>query len=93
VFTLATSFAMGGYTRHISITGDVTVLGNGAVLDAMAKGRFFDIRGYASLTLEDLTLQHGAVTDQTVDQVSAVRRCPGAYPARVRARSDGAQSV
>jgi hypothetical protein len=66
-YTLAPAFSMDGYSgTHIELTQgvDVTVLGHGAVLDASSKGRFFFIDSGASLTLKDLTLQHGNVLGQ-----------------------------
>jgi hypothetical protein len=61
-YTLAPGFSMDGYSgTRIELTQgiDVTVLGQGAVLDASNKGKFFSIDSGASLTLKDLTLQHG----------------------------------
>lgn len=61
-YTLAPSFSMDGYSGngiHLNQGVDVTILGQGAVLDASRKGQFFNIDGGASLNLKDLTLQHG----------------------------------
>jgi predicted outer membrane repeat protein len=37
----------------------VTIFGNGAVLDAQQKGRFFELKGPGTLTLQNLTLTNG----------------------------------
>jgi hypothetical protein len=61
-YILAPAFSMDGYTGNsiqLKQGVDVTVLGQGAVLDASNQGRFFNIDSGASLTLKDLTLQHG----------------------------------
>jgi hypothetical protein len=62
-YTLAPSFSMSGYSGgnglQLASGVAVTVLGQGAVLDASSKGRFFTIAQGASLTLKDLTLQNG----------------------------------
>ena len=43
-----------------SNTNVITILGNGAVLDAARKGRFFNLLGSgSSLLLDSLTMQHG----------------------------------
>jgi hypothetical protein len=46
---------------------NVTIHGNGAVLDAARKGRFFNVNSGGTLVLDHLTLQHGSV----IDNVSA----------------------
>jgi hypothetical protein len=57
------TFNMDGYSGGDGIElangKNVTVLGQGAVLDASKKGQFFNIAQGASLTLKNLTLQHG----------------------------------
>jgi hypothetical protein len=59
-YTLAPGFSMVGYSgTFITVRSNVTVLGQGTVLDASKKGQFFDIGYGGSLTLKDLTLQHG----------------------------------
>ena len=42
---------------------NVTIHGNGAVLDAAQKGRFFTVSSGGTLALDHLTLQHGSVSD------------------------------
>jgi hypothetical protein len=58
-YTLAPAFSMDGFSRGqgIGIYVDVTILGQGVVLDAKEAGAFFVIG--ASLTLKNLTLQNG----------------------------------
>ena len=53
------------YDSEIPIpTGtNVTIHGNGAVLDATRKGRFFNVNSGGTLALDHLTLQHGSVSD------------------------------
>jgi hypothetical protein len=60
---------------------NVTIHGNGAVLDAAQKrgvhrGRFFNVDSGGTLALDHLTLQHGSVSDN----VSASRRCQPKTP-------------
>jgi len=63
-YTLAPAFSMDGFSashgQGIGIEVDVTILGQGAVLDAKEAGTFFFVNG-ASLTLKNLTLQNGYV--------------------------------
>ena len=62
---LSASFSMAGYDgSNIDLEYDqvITIVGNGAVLDASGKGRFFYLRSGASLTLESTTLQNGHVS-------------------------------
>jgi hypothetical protein len=51
------------YSSQITIPTktNVTIRGNGAVLDASQKGRFFSVTPGASLALHSLTLQNGSV--------------------------------
>ena len=62
-YTLAPAFSMDGFSashgQGIGIGVDVTILGQGVVLDAKEAGTFF-VNG-ASLTLKNLTLQNGYV--------------------------------
>jgi hypothetical protein len=53
------------YDSEIPIpTGtNVTIHGNGVVLDAAQKGRFFSVYSGGTLALDHLTLQHGSVRD------------------------------
>lgn len=65
-YTLAgRSFNCSDYDSQIVIGNgvDVTILGNGAVLDAARNGRFFQVNSGASLSLSSLTLQNGRWTD------------------------------
>jgi hypothetical protein len=50
------------YSSQITIATktNITIRGNGAVLDASQKGRFFSVTPGASLTLYSLTLQNGS---------------------------------
>jgi hypothetical protein len=50
------------YSSQITIPSNtnITIRGNGAVLDASQKGRFFNVTNDASLTLHSLTLQNGS---------------------------------
>jgi hypothetical protein len=50
------------YSSQITIPTktDITIRGNGAVLDASQKGRFFSVTPGASLALHSLTLQNGS---------------------------------
>ena len=61
--TLAPNFTC-DYESEIPIpTGtNVTIHGNGAVLDAAQQGRFFNVSYGATLALDHLTLQHGSVS-------------------------------
>ena len=78
-YTLAPDFSMEGFSdgppcdpdsdypcRAINLTKvDVTVVGQGAVLDAGKNGSFFYIASSASLTLKNMTLQNGGWIDAT----------------------------
>ena len=57
-WALLTSFNS-SYTSEIEIAGTTVIQGNGTVLDAMGKGRFFNVKGGGSLTLQSLTLKNG----------------------------------
>jgi hypothetical protein len=64
-YTLASAFSMDGYSNgsnqiYLATGHTVTVVGQGATLDASNKGRFFNIDIGASLTLKNMTLHHGA---------------------------------
>ena len=61
VITLALPFDTSDYATQIDILAgaNVTILGQGAVLDAARKGRFFYVPASASLALDSLTLQRG----------------------------------
>jgi hypothetical protein len=66
-YALAPGFSMQGFPGGRGLTlrkgVNVTILGQGAVLDASSRGQFFLIETGASLTLKDLTLRHGANTE------------------------------
>ena len=51
-----------GYDSQITVSAgtNVTIHGNGAVLDAAQQGRFFNVYSGATLALDHLTLQHGS---------------------------------
>jgi hypothetical protein len=57
------------YASEIPIRAgtNVTIHGNGAVLDAAQKGRFFNVGSGATLALDQLTLQHGSGVDVSAD--------------------------
>jgi hypothetical protein len=61
--TLAPNFGC-DYGSEIAIPAgtNVTIHGNGAVLDASQKGRFFTVPSGATLALDHLVLQHGYVS-------------------------------
>jgi hypothetical protein len=65
--TLAPDFGC-DYSSEIAIpTGtNVTIHGNGAVLDASQKGRFFTVPSGAALALDHLVFQHGFVSGHSV---------------------------
>jgi hypothetical protein len=67
--TLASDFIC-DYNSQIAIPAgtNITIHGNGVVLDAAQKGRFFTVHSSAALALDHLALQHGAVHG---DKVSA----------------------
>ena len=60
-WNLSSSFSS-NYNSEIAISGTVMIQGNGAVLDASTKGRFFNVGSGGSLTLQSLTLQNGKAT-------------------------------
>jgi hypothetical protein len=63
-----TAFSMDGYDGsaegkgviHLDDNQTITIIGNGAVLDASKKGSFFFVAS-GSLTLESITLQHANI--------------------------------
>jgi hypothetical protein len=57
-FALATGFNC-GYNGEITVTGNVTVRGYGAVCDAAQGGRFFSVNSGAQLALDAMTLKNG----------------------------------
>jgi hypothetical protein len=63
-FALDVDFDCSGYDSAITIpTGtNVTIHGNGAVLDAAQQGRFFNVGYGTTLALDHLTLQRGSVS-------------------------------
>ena len=84
-YTLVPGFSMNGYGGWMGVQKgvNVTVLGQGAVLDASSKGHFFWIHSGASLTLKDLTLQHGSnvVSGWTPQRACRTRiRSAGEHP-------------
>jgi hypothetical protein len=68
-FTLSKSFKMTGYngTGITLMGGAVTIKGEGAVLDAAGKGYFF-FNDEGTLTLENMTMQHGSGGEVSVVQ-------------------------
>jgi hypothetical protein len=58
--TLATGFNC-VYNSQITIAGNVTVHGNGAICDAVQAGRFFSVSSGARLALDAMTLKNGKV--------------------------------
>jgi hypothetical protein len=65
-FALDADFDGSDCASEIPIRGggtNVTIHGNGAVLDAAQNGRFFSVSSGATLALDHLTLQHGSVSD------------------------------
>jgi hypothetical protein len=58
--TLATGFNC-IYNGQITIAGNVTVHGNGAICDAAEVGRFFSVSSGARLALDAMTLKNGRV--------------------------------
>jgi hypothetical protein len=64
-FSLDVDFDCSDYASEIPIRAgtNVTIHGNGAVLDAAQQGRFFNVDSGATLALDHLTLQHGSVGD------------------------------
>jgi hypothetical protein len=65
--TLAPDFTC-DYGSQITVSAgtNVTIRGNGAVLDAAKKGRFFTVPSGAALALDHLVLQHGFVSGDSV---------------------------
>ena len=63
-FALGVDFDCSDYDFEIRIPSgtNVTIHGNGAVLDAARKGRFFTVDSGGTLALDHLTLQHGYVS-------------------------------
>jgi hypothetical protein len=53
-----------GYDSQITVSAgtNVTIHGNGAVLDAAGKGRFFNVPSGAALALDHMVLQNGLVS-------------------------------
>jgi hypothetical protein len=70
--TLAPDFTC-DYGSQITVSAgtNVTIRGNGAVLDAAKKGRFFSVTSGAALALDHLVLQNGFA-----DRVSQQRKKP-----------------
>jgi hypothetical protein len=71
--TLAPDFTC-DYGSQITVSADtnVTIRGNGAVLDAAKQGRFFNVPSGAALALDHLVLQNGLVSgDELQHNVSA----------------------
>ena len=56
--TLAAGFNC-GYNGEITVTGNVTVRGYGAVCDAAQGGRFFSVNSGAQLALDAMALKNG----------------------------------
>ena len=67
--TLAPDFTC-GYDSQITVSAgtNVTIHGNGAVLDAAKKGRFFTVPSGAALALYHLVLQNGFAALYPVSQ-------------------------
>ena len=65
--TLAPDFTC-GYDSQITVSAgtNVTIHGNGAVLDASRKGRFFTVPSGAALALDHMVLQNGFVDGMNV---------------------------
>ncbi len=65
--TLAPDFTC-GYDSQITVSAstNVTIHGNGAVLDAAKKGRFFTVPSGAALALDHVVLQNGFVSSYNV---------------------------
>jgi hypothetical protein len=85
--TLADPFDTSDYEAEIDIPvgASVTILGQGAVLDAAGKGRFFSVQAGASLALDSLTLRNGSSFSQvngksivSTDTVVVHMLCAGA---------------
>jgi hypothetical protein len=65
--TLAPGFTC-DYDSQIAVSAgtNVTIHGNGAVLDAAKQGRFFNVPSGAALALDHLVLQNGLVSGDSV---------------------------
>jgi hypothetical protein len=76
-FALDVDFDCSDYDSEIPIpTGtNVTVHGNGAVLDAAQNGRFFSVYSGGTLALNHLTLQRGSVSHDVSASFIDLRRC------------------
>jgi hypothetical protein len=61
--TLATDFNCSYTNSSITIKGDVTVRGNGAMCDAKQGGGFFNVSYGARLALDAMTLKNGTSSD------------------------------
>jgi hypothetical protein len=82
-YTLSPSFSMDGYRRenirsgppgYIQITGNVSILGEGAVLDNTENGQFTSFfKNMGTLSLDSMTLK-GGHDDGTVSAKCAVLR-------------------
>jgi hypothetical protein len=68
--TLALLFDTSDYQQQITIPrgANITILGQGAVLDAAGKGRFFNMPANASLALDSLTLRNVSLLFSIRDQ-------------------------
>jgi hypothetical protein len=73
--TLAPGFTC-GYDSQITVSAstNVTIHGNGAVLDAAKKGRFFIVPSGAALALDHVVLQNGFSNNDVSAWLHEVRR-------------------
>jgi hypothetical protein len=84
-FALDADFDCSDYDSEIPIPvgTNVTIHGNGAVLDAAQKGRFFNVYSGGTLALDHMSLQHGAVThDVSADYLPPSVSFPALTPDR-----------
>jgi hypothetical protein len=56
---LSPNFDCSDYSGPITVAGNVTVHGHGAVCDAAQEGRFFVVDSGAQLALDAMTLKNG----------------------------------
>jgi hypothetical protein len=73
--TFAADFNCNDYSSEIVVSGNVTVLGKGAVCDAGQQGRFFRLdSNTSSLTLDSIMLKNGRAPSTTVSVVFFIKR-------------------